>query len=286
MPASIFRVGIACLFCAFLSGCIPEAMKKQQEKEESAKPTLESLVDTVAEADYVILGENHDNPIHHDLQLATLEALHARGWLKLLALEMLTPSQQVSADKLISDGITDLGQIYKELNWDDGWDWALYGPIVIWAVAEGIPLKAANLDTEELKAIREQHLRADNMVLDSESLQLHRDRFVSAHCGYINKAVEEKMLRVQVARDARMAASLTSEKTGVALLAGNWHARKDIGVPRYVLSSHPEARLMSVGFLEYPDMAHFKSPYFYDVAWDTPGMQRPDYCEMMKKHKK
>ncbi|MCL6271761.1 ChaN family lipoprotein [Sansalvadorimonas sp. 2012CJ34-2] len=251
---------------------------------EKQKPvlSLEDLSSKLQTADYVVLGEAHDNPIHHDLQLAVLQSLHDKGWLKQITMEMMIPSQQAAADEMAAKGITNPDKIYELLEWNDGWDWAFYGPIVIWAVSEGIPLRAGNLSRDELKIIRAQPVRIGEVMLGKGGLNIHRERLRSAHCGNISKAMEERMLRVQVARDARMANSMMAIPTGSALLAGNWHARKDIGVPKYLESLKPEAVVIAVGFLEQPAMADLGSAEFFDIAWDTPGIQRQGYSDLCK----
>ena len=274
------------LLSLYLTGCAQQMSARfLEEKKSTAVLSLDDLSIKLQSADYIILGESHDNPIHHDLQLAVLEKLYETGWLKQISLEMLIPSQQVSADELIAKGITNPDEIYDKMQWNEGWDWAFYGPIVIWAVSEGIPLKAANLSKDELKIVREQPVRIGEVMLGKEGLNIHRERLRNSHCGHIDKALEERMLRVQVARDVRMANSMMAISAGSALLAGNWHARKDIGVPKYLKSLKPGSRVIAVGFLEQPDMAHLSGPEFYDVVWDTPGVQRPDYSEMCEKFK-
>ena len=249
---------------------------------EKQKPSVDALVDKLVQADYIILGEKHDNPEHHQLQLDILKRLKKRGWLKQVSMEMLTPSQQADVDMAIEKKIEDFYGLEQILQWDKGWNWELYGPIVSWAVSEGVPLKAANLDEAELKNVRLKPDRLGQELLGKRGVAIHRKQFRDSHCGHVDRKREESMLRVQVSRDARMAASLTSRSKGVVLLAGSWHARKDIGVPRYVQLSAPDAKVTSVGMVERPVGEKRKLDREFDLVWMTEGVERPDYCEMFR----
>ena len=270
-----------------VAGCAPMQISQITDvipgyTSEKPKPSIDVLVDKLVQADYVILGEKHDNPEHHKLQLEILKKLNKRGWLKQVSMEMLTPSQQSDVDMATEKRIEDFYGLEQVLQWEKGWNWELYGPIVSWAVSEGVPLKAANLDEAELKNVRLKPDRLGQELLGQHGVAIHRKQFRDSHCGHVDRKREESMLRVQVSRDARMAASMTAKSKGVVLLAGSWHARKDIGVPRYVHLSTPDAKIISVGMVERPlDEKHNLDKQF-DLVWMTDGVERPDYCEMFR----
>ena len=271
-----------------LLGCTAVAQNLQGESfetelaEERKLTSISDFADELQKADFIILGERHDNPEHHRLQLAILQELYSRGWLKQLSLEMLKPSQQEAIDLALQKKITDKDVLQKILAWEHGWDWELYGPILSWAIALEVPVKSANLDDDELGLIRKQPIPSKRRVLGEEELNIHRLQFRVAHCGYVNEGLEESMLRVQLARDARMAASLLSVSSGAALLAGNWHARKDIGVPQYVLNQKPEARILAMGFVEETPVGDESLEAYYDVTLKTGPVIRQDFCDLIK----
>lgn len=112
--------------------------------------TPHQLVDRLATAPRVLLGEQHDNPDHHALQLWLLQALSQRRVQGSVLLEMLTPSQQGRVRQLQATPapLAD-ASLVRQLAWQPGWDWSLYGPIVRYALAGPGPLLAANLDRAE-----------------------------------------------------------------------------------------------------------------------------------------
>ena len=110
----------------------------------------EQLVRQLADAPRVLVGEKHDNPDHHALQLWLLRALQAQRPQGSLLLEMLQPEQQPLVDKLEAQQ-TLPADLPKALAWEDGWDWQLYGPIVTHALQGDIALLAANLSPAQMR---------------------------------------------------------------------------------------------------------------------------------------
>ena len=115
----------------------------------------EELVERLADAERLLVGERHDNPDHHALQLWLLEALAARREPGALLLEMLDATQQARVDAVQAAARLP-ADLPAALAWQPGWDWALYGPILRHALTEGVPLRAANLSRDELLAVYRQ----------------------------------------------------------------------------------------------------------------------------------
>lgn len=109
----------------------------------------DELVERIRNADRVLLGEQHDNDDHHRLQLWLLQRLHSERPQAGLLLEMLTPAQQPLVDQAYATGSSSAA-LKEQLQWNPGWPWELYGPVVRWALDEQVPLYAANLDRSEI----------------------------------------------------------------------------------------------------------------------------------------
>ncbi len=62
--------------------------------------TAPQLVEQLAAASRVLVGEQHDNPDHHALQLWLLRALAGQRTQGSLLLEMLNPNQQAAVDQV------------------------------------------------------------------------------------------------------------------------------------------------------------------------------------------
>lgn len=240
--------------------------------------TAEQLVRRLARPERLIIGEQHDNADHHAAQLWLLQALGEQRQQGSLLLEMLTPDQQpkVAAARQMAESAA----VAKALDWQDGWDWALYGPIVRFALSQPYPLLAANLDDNEIRAVYHQAPALSGARSNAASVQDKLLRQISdSHCGLLPESQMPAMLAVQQQRDRRMAERLLAAPTPSILLAGAWHARKDAGVPLHVLDLGAAKESTVLIMAEQGDAV---TAAMADYVWYTPATAKPDYCEQMR----
>ena len=97
-------------------------------------------------ADYILVGEQHDNPVDHKAQAALLDMLAGRGKL-LLGLEMLPRRYYDFQLAAFSDGQLPLADLPEALNWRNTWgyDFALYRPIFATAQKHRLKIYGLNL---------------------------------------------------------------------------------------------------------------------------------------------
>ncbi|WP_339481606.1 MULTISPECIES: ChaN family lipoprotein [unclassified Pseudomonas] len=241
--------------------------------------TPQALVERLATAPRVVVGERHDNPDHHALQLWLLQTLAGQRAQGGLLLEMLTPTQQPRIDS-----VRQLPVLPKDLagalGWSPGWDWGLYGPVVEFALAQRYPLLAANLDAAEIQRFYQQApglmgTRSNAATVKDELLGQIRE----SHCGLLPESQMPAMLAVQQQRDRRMAERLLQAPIPALLFAGAWHARKDVGVPLHALDlGASEAPIVLMLAEEGSEVTSAMADY----VWYTPAMPPQDYCAQMR----
>jgi uncharacterized iron-regulated protein len=240
--------------------------------------------------DILLLGEIHDNPVHHRLRLAWLRELAERGDF-VVAMEQLDQDRQPALEQARAGG-ADVRETARAGGFDfNGWEWPHYEPIVSFALARRLPLVAANLSKADTSRIArgQPHPLAGAQPSDWSEL----DRAAVAqdirggHCGLLPERAIEPMARAQQARDAQIARAIAQAHaaTGlpVVLIAGNGHVRRDRGVPRYLRDLVPRARVMSIGLVESPAAADAGEAGAYDVVVRTPEHVRPDPCEGLRR---
>ncbi|WP_434574317.1 ChaN family lipoprotein [Pseudomonas sp. Z3-6] len=243
--------------------------------------TPQVLVERLARAPRVVVGERHDNPDHHALQRWLLQSLAGQRAQGSLLLEMLTPAQQPRVDS-----VRQLPALPKDLPgalaWSPGWDWNLYGPIVEFALAQRYPLLAANLDAAEIQRFYRQApglvgTRSNAVTVKDALLEQIRE----SHCGLLPESQMPPMLAVQQQRDRRMAERLLQAPTPALLFAGAWHGRKDVGMPLHALDlGASEAPVVLMLAEEGSDVTSAMADY----VWYTPAMPPQDYCVQMREH--
>ncbi len=243
--------------------------------------TREALLAELRQAEYVLLGERHDNPQHHDARAALLRELrgdvvveHLDQGMRLdaaLPLEQALkeagysfkawrwPMQQTLFESLRQSGKTVLG---GNLSRADGWEVAMRGTAAV------VPALATHIAAAPLAASAQSRLDAS---------------LLAGHCGQLAAERLPNMRLAQRARDAAMAHALLSTTKPVALLAGNGHVRLDYGVPSLLRVLAPGARVLTVGFVETDEVRNVAADETaYDYLWVTPTLARPDPCANMR----
>lgn len=237
--------------------------------------TPEALVQRLAEAPRVLVGEQHDNSDHHALQRWLLQSLASYRPQGSLLLEMLEPVQQARVDAVRTQNPLPV-ELAQALDWRQGWDWAFYGPILRDAFTQGYPVLAANLDRDEMKAIY--RTRPELSGARSNAPQV-RESLMSevreGHCGMLPEAQLPSMLAVQQQRDRRMAQRLLEAPAPSLLLAGGQHVRKDVGVPLHLADLGAEQGTQVVMLAQAGEEV---GPQVADFVWFTAALPKKDYC--------
>ena len=244
----------------------------------------------------VLLGEVHDNPVQHGLRLEVLRRAFEAGWRPAIAMEQFDRERQadieqarmerpLDADYLIAKAATEHGKSIS------GWNWEYYRPYVALALQYGVPLLSANLSRNDAETIVEHGYSAvfdDSMErllgLDRQRpalLEAQENEIDAGHCHALPREHLPAMARAQLARDAVMAGVLREHGAqGVVLLAGDGHARRDIGVPAW-FDPATLARVFAVGFLEGGEPAPPASAF--DAVVITDAAPRPDHCATLRR---
>ena len=270
--------------------------------------TEKTLVDALAHARFRLLGEIHDDPVHHAVRARLLREIAARGLHPAVVMEQfdldndeaLRAAQHAHAD---ADDVAAAGALDRK-----GWQWPMHRPIIAAALASGLPIRAGNLSRRTLGGDLEAVLRdmpalalrvRDAPWTDAQAHALRQD-IVDSHCGMLPDAIVPKLVLAQRMRDAAMAQALVDDATadGAVLIAGNGHVRSDLGVPVYLDATGPGAaktRTLGVGFLEASDDDPRAGDFAerlvaanpgFDYVVLSPPIARPDPCEAFRKSPK
>jgi len=259
--------------------------------------SLSDISSAAASAKYLILGEKHDNPDHHTLQLNFVNYLISNARLGQLSFEMMDSGSQGLLDDIHNQELASLTSLKDYLEWDEeGWDWSFYGPLVQTAYQAEIPLAAGNISNAQMGEVYGlDALPQEYDVLNAETMDQLLVDIDESHCGLLPESQFPAMVRVQQARDYSLADSLLapSEQKVNVLIAGNYHARQDLGVPNYLVSQYENLNMdevVSIGFLEVspgeidPEayLQRYGSQAAYDYILFTPVVSEEDYCASLR----
>lgn len=245
---------------------------------ESLSP--EQLLQRLADVPRVLVGEKHDNPDHHALQLWLLQGLERRRAQGSLLLEMLEPQQQASVDALKAQSVLP-ADLPQALAWQEGWDWALYGAIVRHALAQPYPLLAANLSPEEVREAYRHPLSPPGARANAPAvLDELREQVRAGHCNLLPASQLPAMLAVQQQRDRRIAVRLMQAPQPALLFAGSYHVRKDLGVPLHLADLGVKGESVVVMLAEVGERVE---PGMADYVWFTAALAEQDYCAQLRR---
>lgn len=265
----------------------------------------QQLLERLVDSEFLLLGETHDNPLHHRYQAWVIDGLHARGRSAMVAFEMISRQQgKLLADQGY-DSLASLLALLKQV--PSNWQYEPhYIPLFESAIRAGFEIHAASLDRERIMAIGkqgEQEIPAPiKTALDYNTLTANqeaalRKEIVDSHCGMEHEGMVQAMMLTQRVKDAVMMDSLLNarETDTQVLVAGSGHARKDWGVPKYLAQARPKARIVAMAWMEVVPEAMEVVDYAqrwgdgalpFDYVWFTPRVDRPDPCEQFRQHMK
>ncbi|MEM7021316.1 MAG: ChaN family lipoprotein [Pseudomonadota bacterium] len=253
-----------------------------------------ALVIDAVYADYVLIGERHDNPEHHRLQADLVEVLQAfDDRPRAVAFERFPAERQLDIVEYLETS-SDAAGLGKVVGWESNGrpDWSSYQPIAQAALDANAQIVAAGLDRDEARAVfaegaaalRSPFVRRTGLgePWSAPMLLSLQNELRMTDCRQPPPATLAGMVEVQRARDAMMADRLaaTAGEGGAVLIAGNNRVRNDRGVPWYLARLSPRSRTVSIGLIEvHDDMVEAPMGLPFDYVWFTPrGATRSDAC--------
>lgn len=252
----------------------------------------------------VLIGEQHDAPDHHAQQHRMLAQLLAQNRLAALLLEMADDG--VSTAHLLPSATE--AQVQAALQWHEAaWPWGNYSKSIMAAVRAGVPVLGANLPRAQMRAVMSDttwDARVPHAVL-----QHHSAAIEASHCGHIPDNRIPAMVRIQVARDDRMAraihhaiihwgqgagslrtpdmdhaegsALIRSANSAVVLLAGSAHVLRRTGIPLHLMAIDPRLELEVI--VLHAENAVAPSMLDASTVIETKALPERDYCAQIPK---
>jgi aminopeptidase N len=219
----------------------------QNERSKQSELDLEKLVDDIKDKKIIFIGEEHDQPAHHMIQLNIIKGLYKMNKNIAIGMEMFErPFQQFINDYL--SGNIDEREFLKKTEYFKRWglDYRLYRPILDFAKKNNIPVVALNADSEIVKKVSEKGVQSlseeyrkrvpeEMDFSDGKYRRLLREIF-KLHPGSKDKGFD-LFYQVQILWDETMAESVyeflkENPNYQMVVLAGNGHLIYGYGIPQ------------------------------------------------------
>lgn len=219
---------------------------------------MDQVLDALAETDFILLGEQHDRPDHHRWQLHTLAALHGRGELAAVGLEMLPRGKQPVLEAWRA-GELDREAFLAESEWQRVWghDADLYTPLLEFIRIQRIPARALNVERDTVRTVRREGWAAldaeqrEGIGRPAEASEAYRERLqetLAAHPGVSADGDGDALagfIAAQTFWDRAMAEALAAahERHGgpVVAIVGRGHVAHGHGIPHQLADLGYEA---------------------------------------------
>ncbi|MEW5913139.1 MAG: ChaN family lipoprotein [Thermodesulfobacteriota bacterium] len=220
------------------------------------------LQERLDQAQVLLVGESHNNPGHHEIQLRLLR-LMARGRPLVVGVEWLDHSVQPACDLLAAGKISVL-EFARQAHWEEQWGFPLklYATILEEVRKQGHRLVALNAPLAAVRQVARGGLKsltpaqraslAPSLDLSDPAYRAAMARQFRGH-GVRGPQAQESFFAAQVARDETMAHYLAQalepwpdSGRRAVLLAGGGHLSHGLGLPPRILRRLPGVRLLSV----------------------------------------
>ena len=243
--------------------------------------SVDELIEKIKRANYILLGEFHDNASHHQLRGDLILRLNQSK--QIVVVEYLLAGKEVQFSGSTLESLHTAGFNSK------AWPWLIYGPLFEQLRISQRPIVGSNLDRSISKAIFSgennpipSSLKVDyqKSSLSAPAMAALEQDLIEGHCGKLPPAYLKPMMLEQRLTDISMARVLLERSSGI-LLAGNGHIRKDYGVPQVLKAVAPHQSVVNIAFteddgLDSKTVANYRDRY--DYVWLTKPIERKDPC--------
>jgi uncharacterized iron-regulated protein len=214
------------------------------------------VLDDLATAGAIYVGETHTIARHHDVQLWLLQELFARRVPLVLCLEQLEAADQPAVDRY-SRREMDFDAFAREINWTSKWrNYTDYRLLCEFARQHAIPIQALNAPPDLIRAVsrgggvaalaagQRAQLPAD-LMLDEPLYERLTNLHLAMHAAADTSKLRP-MFEAQLARDETMATNILTARArhpGVMrvpfVVLGAGHMRYGLGTPAGVRRREP-----------------------------------------------
>jgi uncharacterized iron-regulated protein len=207
--------------------------------------SFDRFIDQLETKDLVFIGEVHDNPEHHLIQVQILQALTARHGPLTVAMEFFQKPQQAIIDRYMAGESTE-SEFLKEVNWKKQWsfDYSFYRPLLLAVREHKGKILAINAPNDIVRKVARSGLNSldsDERSLLAKDIDLGNEEHRAflqdvyeqdAHSGLANfEYFYEAQCVWEDTMAENIAASLEGADETLVVLTGNGHIINKIGIP-------------------------------------------------------
>jgi len=261
IPISLFVISL------FLNGCsakrpimpplasidgIPGHFGKGRiiDLEEGKSISFGQLIEQLQSKELIFVGEVHDNPEHHLIQVQILQALMARYGPLTVAMEFFDETRQPVLDRYLKEEVSET-VFLKDVDWDKSWSFPyhFYRPIIFLSKEKGRALLGINVPHNIVRKVarsgldsltpEERDQVAKEINLDNQPHRDYLSEVFKDHSHHHQLKNFEYFYQAQCVWEETMAENiaryLADNRGKMVVFAGNGHITDRFGIPERVL---------------------------------------------------
>jgi len=215
---------------------------------------FDELISAFIGCDAVFVGDSHDNPEHHLIQVQILQALADRtGDHLAVCMEFFHVGQQEAIDRYLHEAISEDGFL-DAVNWKESWgfDYLLYRPLMLLSKDRGMRVLALNAPSAVVRKVARSGL-SGLTAEERDQIAKEIDLGNEAHRAYVLEAFKgqdhpslkqfERFYEAQSVWEETMAETisrhLASAGGKMVIFSGNGHIVQKFGIPGRTLRRIP-----------------------------------------------
>jgi len=215
--------------------------------------SFDRFIDQLGSKDLIFIGEKHDNPEHHLIQVQILQALMARYGELSVAMEFFQEPQQPVLDRYM-EGTSTETVFLKDVGWRKAWsfDYYFYRPLIVMLREKGRRIHAINAPNDIVKKVArsglgslapgERNQLAKDIDLDNEKHRAYLSDVYKQHTHHDLKNFDYFYQAQCVWEDTmaeNIAGYLKENEQRVVVFTGNGHIVNRYGIPDRTLKRIP-----------------------------------------------
>jgi len=225
--------------------------------------SFDHFIDQLGSKDLIFIGEKHDNPEHHLIEVQILQALTDRYGDLCVAMEFFQEPQQPVLDRYM-EGTSTETVFLKDVDWRKTWsfDYCFYRPLILMLRKKRNRIHAVNAPNDIVKKVarsgldslkpEERNQLAKEIDLDNEKHRAYLREVYKQHAGrglkkfdyfYQAQCVWEETMAENIAE------CLKKNEQKVVVFAGNGHIINRYGIPERTLK---RVRVNTATIVLYP----------------------------------
>ncbi len=250
-----------------LMGATPEAYRLFDN---SGRPvSFDEMADSLSRADVVFIGENHNCPISHWMELEITKALHrTHGSSLTIGEEMMEADNQLLLDEYMGRAI-EYDRFEAEARLWDNYSTDYY-PVVFYAKENRIPFVATNIPRRYASVVKNRGLEALDSLSDEAKryiaplpipFSFDNEKSEAAFgmmqaLGGRTSGDMERLAQAQAVKDATMAWFISRNMDGRKFLHinGSYHSDNRDGIVPYLLRNKPRTKVATVTSVRQEDI--------------------------------